>query len=147
MDELETISMAEFDRRCETLLAIDDEIKDIETTLKALNERKREATDKIIFILQKMDKTSYQVKGRKLILSQRATVQTPKTKEEKEAFFNWCREKGDAVYWQYVSVNSQSLNALYKAERDAAAEAKDLSWTGLPGVGKESIAYTLSIRK
>lgn len=145
--ELDTITMSEFDRMGEELLKIDDDIKYLESMVKKQNEAKSALAAKIIFIMQQLNKTSYQVGDRKLGISQRATVQTPKTKEEKEAFFNWCREKGEEVYWQYASVNSQSLNALYKAERDAAADAKDLSWQGLPGVGKESIAYTLSIRK
>lgn len=138
------MSLAEFDALGKQLIEVDKKIKDLEAEVKALQEHKRELADKVIFIMQQSDKTNYQVGGKKLILSQRATVQTPKTDEEKQAFFKWCEERG--IYLRYASVNSQSLNALYKAERDAAAERQDLAWQGIPGVGKESVSYTVSIR-
>lgn len=138
------MSLAEFDKLGESLVEVDRQIKELEDKVKALQEIKRDLSERVIFVMQQSNKTNYQVGNKKLILNQRASVQTPKTLEEKEAFFKWCEERG--VYWQYASVNSQSLNALYKAERDAAAERQDLEWNGIPGVGKESIAYTVSIR-
>lgn len=138
------ITMGEFDTLGLDLLTVDEEIKELEAKLKVLSEKKRGLADKIIYVLQKHDKTNYQIGGKKLIVSQRATVPTPKTEEEKRALFDWLKEKG--VYWQYASVNSQALNALYKAERDAAVERQDLDFK-IPGVGDEQIAWTLSIRK
>jgi len=136
--------MGEFDTLGLQLIDVDEEIKGLEAQLKTLQEKKRDISERIIHVLKEYDKTNYQIGGKKLILSQRATVPTPKTEEEKRALFAWLEEKG--IYWQYASVNSQSLNALYKAERDAAVERQDLDFK-IPGVGEENIQWTLSIRK
>ena len=139
-----SVTMGEFDTLGLQLIDVDEEIKGLEAQLKTLQEKKRDISERIIHVLKEYDKTNYQIGGKKLILSQRATVPTPKTEEEKRALFAWLEEKG--IYWQYASVNSQSLNALYKAERDAAVERQDLDFK-IPGVGEENIQWTLSIRK
>lgn len=102
---------------------------------------------KIMAIMQGQELKSMPVGDNLLTLVQRSSVPTPKTKEEKEAFFNWLRQtKGEEVYWSYMGVNSQSLNAFWKVERDLAVERQDIDFA-LPGVGKESITHTLSVRK
>jgi hypothetical protein len=145
--ELASLSMAEFDSIGMELFAINETIDDVEATLKGLQEQKKALVEKIIYVMKESGKTSYQIGGKKLILSQRATVPTPKTREEKEAFFNYLMSThGEDVYWNYLSVNSQSLNSFYKAEREAAVEKQDMDFK-IPGIGEESIMSTLSVRK
>lgn len=138
------VTMGEFDTLGLELVEVDEQIKAKEAELKVLSEKKRTLADKIIFVLREHEKTAYQVGGKKLILSQRATVPTPKTEEDKRAFFKWLEDRG--IFWTYASVNSQSLNALYKAERDEAVERQDLDFK-IPGIGEEQIQWTLSIRR
>jgi hypothetical protein len=142
--ELDSLTMSEFDGMGMQLIELDLRIKSLEEETKRLNALKSDLVGKILFVMEKTDKTSYQVGGAKLVRSQRATVPTPKTKEDKEALFNWLTERD--LFWHYAGVNSQALNALYKAEREAAVEAQNLDFV-MPGVGKESVVATLSIRR
>lgn len=76
----------------------------------------------------------------------RYSVQTPKTIDEKRSFFDWLKDKGDEIYWTYMTVNSQSLNALYKTELELAKEAGDFDFR-LPGIGEPKASQALSRRK
>jgi hypothetical protein len=146
-EEAKQLTVAEFDAMVTEFVKIDDELDELAAQVKVLNARKRDLNDKLCIHLQDFKKTSYQVPGATVSLSQRASVATPKTREEKEAFFSWLKnQKGDEVYWAYLSVNSQSLNSFYKAEREAAREVGDIDFT-IPGVGKEAIYHQLSIRR
>lgn len=70
----------------------------------------------LIEILEDLGQDSFEVKGYgKAILVKKLSVTTPKTLEEKKAFFGWLKEhQGQDVADAYMSVNSSSLNSLYK---------------------------------
>lgn len=58
------------------------------------------------------------------------SFRTPKTDEDKCKFFKWLQEK--EIFFQYATVNSQSLNSLLKQEFETATEnGKELS---IPGI-------------
>lgn len=91
--------------------------------------------------------TSFKSSHGTVVRSTRYSVRTPKTIEEKTAFFEWLnKSKGREVYWTYVSVNSQSLNSFYKAEMEAAKEAADFDFK-IPGIGEPEATPVLSKRK
>jgi len=82
----------------------------------------------------------------KVSLSELMSVKTPKSPDEKKAFFNWVRENmGDDAYYAYMSVNSNSLNSMYKQKVEEYGERGEiLSVDGL----EEPTSYTkLSLRK
>lgn len=145
--ENENITMAELDAMGVEFITLDEKIKALEAEAKLLSEEKRKIGDKLMFVFKGSDKTNYQVGGKKLIMSQRASVQTPKTFEEKKAYAKFLREKyGDELFWTQFGVHSQTLNAFYKAERDAAIDQGNIDFK-IPGIGDETISYQLSVRK
>jgi hypothetical protein len=71
-----------------------------------------------------------------LKIDKRARV--PKSDEDRAAFFGWLKEKG--YYDQYVTVNSQSINALVKQEA-ALSEDEEFSVPGLEIIEEVKLKY------
>ena len=92
--------------------------------------------------------TSFRVDGVALIsISEKMTVKTPKTPEDKTAFFNWLRDtKGPEVLLHYQTINSQSLNSFFKAEWESMSDEKKLTFV-IPGIEAPSMVKKLSVRK
>jgi hypothetical protein len=68
----------------------------------------------------------------------------PATDEAKQAFFNYLRERG--LFEKYATVHSQSLNAFYFAEKDAALAEGNLEFE-IPGITKETEFEALGFTK
>jgi hypothetical protein len=82
----------------------------------------------------------------KVSLSELLSVKTPKSPDEKKAFFSWVRENmGDDAYYAYMSVNSASLNSMYRHKVEEYGERGEV----LEVAGLEApTSYTkLSLRK
>lgn len=99
--------------------------------LKSLREDADKYESELQRILEHFQKTSWKTSNGAIELRKRISVRTPKTPEEKKAFFEWCQKKG--VFWEVCGVNSQTLNALFKSEMEIAQqEGKDFSMPGIP---------------
>jgi hypothetical protein len=142
------MEIAEFEALIAAAVEARGEIDRIKTTELAPRERElAELEGKILQTLQDHEMSSYRSAHGTVVRSTRYAVRTPKTLEEKQAFFGWLREKkGEEVFWQYASVNSQSLNAFYKAEMDIAKEERNFGFK-IPGLGQPEATPILSIRK
>ena len=94
------------------------------------------------------DMTSFRVDGVALIsVSERLSVQTPKTPDDKKAFFDWLLEtKGEQVFRHYQTINSQSLQSFFKAEWESMSEEQRLTFN-MPGIGAPTLSKKLSVRK
>jgi hypothetical protein len=75
---------------------------------------------------------------------EKSSVVTPKTIEEKQALFDYLQEKG--LFLEMASVNSQTLNALYKYLAAQAAEEGILEFK-LPGVPEPTTYTNLKLRR
>lgn len=94
------------------------------------------------------DMTSFRVDGVALIsVTERLSVQTPKTPADKKAFFSWLKEtKGEDVFLHYQTINSQSLQSFFKAEWESKSEDERLCFN-MPGIGAPTLSKKLSVRK
>ena len=72
------------------------------------------------------------------------SVQTPKTPEEKQALFEWLKERG--LFVEMVSVNSATLNSFFNSEADKAAEKGNFEFR-IPGVGEPKPYTTLEMKR
>lgn len=115
-------------------------------TLKPLREKLDQLDAMIVEALTKAELTSFKSKHGTIVRSTRYSVQTPKTIEEKRAFFKWLNEKGPEVYWTYATVHSASLNSLYKTEMEVAKQEGNLDFK-IPGIGEPTATPILSRRK
>jgi len=76
----------------------------------------------------------------KVVLAYRTSVRTPKLPEHKEMFYAYLRERG--LFDSMISVNSQTLNSLYKSELEAAKERGDADFS-IPGLTEVSLTPQL----
>ncbi len=141
------------------------EIQELQEKIKALKEmderyknKKREAEElngfcdalkaEIIEALEIHDMTSFKVDGvANISISHRMSVPTPKTVEDKKAFFKWVADnKGEEVRDAMMTVNSQTLNSFWKAEYESLSDDDKLMFQ-IDGLEMPSISKVLSVRK
>lgn len=106
----------------------------------------REAEAFVMQLLEDSGLDTYTVTGvGKVTISRQLSVKTPKTPEEKQAFFAWIRNNlGEDSYYAYMTVNSQTLNSLYKQQSaEYGAEGKVLEIDGLePATTFTKLSFT-----
>lgn len=141
------VSTAELDEVARSLRLA----KEVYTERKAASDEAygavKEAEAKLISLMKDAGKTKYIAEGiGSISISTNLSVQTPKSPEQKKAFFNWVRETmGDDAYYAYMTVNSNSLNSLYRnkvEEYGARGEVLDID-----GLLPPSESTKLSFRK
>lgn len=88
--------------------------------------------------------TSYRSKVGTISIGYRSSVKTPKLPADREAFFNYLKERG--LFDNMITVNSQTLNAFYKKELEAATDRGDPDYA-IPGIGEVTIDQILSFRR
>lgn len=141
-----SMTIAELETLIGQTYALDAEIDAAELAIKPKKAELARLEALLMEQLQLGELTSYKSKYGTVVRSVRYSVQTPKTKDDKQAFFGWLGNRGEEVRWQYTSVNSQSLNALYKAEMEIAREEGNIDFR-IPGIGEPSAQPILSRRK
>ena len=136
----ETVSLAEMD----ALVKAYKTARDIHTEKKSIADQAREEMEaierKLLHVLESAGKASYIVNGVGLVsVVHKETVRVPQG-EDKFKFFEWIeKEYGKEGLEKYMTVNSQSLNSLFKMVRE---EGKTIA-----GIGEPSVQTTLSFRK
>lgn len=145
-DEGKEVSLEDVKALAEKLDVLD---LDYKTKKKASSEAKAEADmvrAKIIAILKEAGLTKFHAPNVGMFsVSYTPTIKTPKSFEEKEAFFDYLKSKGKDMYLTYASVNSASLNTLFKAEMITAAEAGEAF--EMPGCEIGATLEKLSFRR
>jgi hypothetical protein len=92
--------------------------------------------ERMMLLLEQSGKHDYHGEAGTFYISSRETVKVPKDLDSKRELFDYLRAKG--IFEELVSVNSQTLNAFYKAEKKAAEENGNWGFT-LPGVGEPTV--------
>jgi hypothetical protein len=141
-----------------TTLELDEMITELRV-LRDLYEQKKEASTKayndyaalegkVVEAFQQAGKSKYVVEGLgTAYLINKLVVPTPKTVEQKKAFFKYLREKhGEVVFWDKVSVNHQTLQGIYNSDAAEALEAGDAMFS-IPGIDKPTTQTSLGFRK
>ncbi|MBK8455632.1 MAG: hypothetical protein IPL34_20340 [Thiofilum sp.] len=98
----------------------------------------------LIESLQENNLKNYRGPDGLISVSHKTSVRTPKTTEDKEAFFAYLRDKG--VYDMMISVNSATLNSFYKQEFENAVLNGNENFT-IPGLNEVTLTPSLSFRK
>ena len=97
-------------------------------------------------LLEEADKSSYECEhvGR-LTKVDKLSITVPKTPDDKTALFKWLKDEyGADGFLTYATVNSQSLNALYRSKIEEGADA---AMFRIPGAGEPSVRSILQFRK
>ena len=118
-----------------------------EEQLTAVNKNIAQIEGKLVTHLKALGRKEYKHARGTVGISNTWRVNGPQTDADKAALFAWMKEQG--IYEKYAGVNVQALNALWKAEREAAIKADpDAAITfALPGVGPAKLFEKLTKRK
>lgn len=112
-----------------------------------LHEEQRQLEAIVVSMLEQAGKTVYVCEGiGRVKVSYEMSVQTPKTPEEKLAFFAWLTANmGQEVSDAYLTVNSQSLNSLYNELSEEWARRGEV--LSIDGLGQPIARTKLSLTK
>jgi hypothetical protein len=102
---------------------------------------------RLIELLTLANKTSYEVdKVARVSLVTKTQVTTPKTIDDKRAFFDWLRNtRGEDELLAYQTINYQSLNSLYNSEMERVL-SQGQEFNNIPGLELPMVVRTLSVR-
>lgn len=84
--------------------------------------------------------TTFSAPSGKIVVAYRTSVRTPKLPEDREAFFTYLKNRG--LYDSMISVNSSSINSLYKEELEEAKARGEADFS-IPGIREVSIVPQL----
>ena len=135
------MNLPELAERIARLRAEKDSVNKI---LKALNEDLTKAERSMIEAMNSQEMDSFKCAHGAFGISRRFTVTTPKSPEDKEAFFEYLRKKGE--FDSMISVNSRTLASWYKEEVEAAKSRGEMDFV-VPGLKDAGISEYLSVRK
>jgi hypothetical protein len=142
--ELDKVTISELEELCLAIKNQREECDRIKMEAKAANEKLDELEKKMMGCLSALGKNSYKSDVGLFTVTHRISVRVPQG-DDKAAFFEWLKEKG--YYDSYVTVNSQSLNSLYRQEFEKAKAEGSLDSFSIPGIGEPTINEVLSFRK
>lgn len=124
--ELETkeVSTRELDELVRQLKHARDEYDQFKTIASEKNEIAEKLENQLVELLVAANKKSYEVDGvARVTVTNRTSVATPKTNEEKEKLFAFLEKKfGKDGLIAYQTVNSMTLNSLYNKEFEQSVE-------------------------
>lgn len=136
VQELDEIIQEMFKKRT-AIDALEEEISKHREVLKNLEA-------KVTTALKELGRDSYKTPVGSLGIRQMWRVTTPKDAESKAKFFEFLKERG--IYDEMISVNSQTLNAFYNREMEAAKEKGDIDFA-IPGIAEPALFETVYMRK
>lgn len=113
-----------------------------EEQAKDARSKRDEIASKIKQILEHFGKTKYDSNQGIIEIRTKTSFKTPKTPEQKKAFFEYLQKRG--ILWDYASVNANSLNAFCGAEYQTAKEEN--RECEIPGIEKPTEYQTIAYR-
>lgn len=129
-----------------TALAADYKIK-VEDLSRELSTAQADLTTvqtEITRTLEALGIDSVKMNGFNFYVQENESVKTPKTLEEKQAFFEYLRGLG--LFDEMVSVNSMTLNSFYKTMSEEALSKGILEFR-MPGIAAPTSYKQLKMRK
>jgi len=95
-------------------------------------------------LLESAGKDSYHSEIGTFSIVERKSVKIPKTIEAKSLLFSWLKEQN--IYDEVVSINSQTLNKLYRESLEESEKKGDVFFR-IPGLEDPTISPYLSFRR
>lgn len=143
--EHKAITVEEFEQLIKDIQAQRSEVEAKKALLSAENEKLEALETKALEALKATGKDSYQGAVGTVYTLHRMSVSVPKDPEKRKLFFEYLQKKG--VYDSLITINSQTLNAFYKSEFEAAKEAGLGLEFQVPGIEEPKIFESVGFRK
>ncbi len=118
-------------------------VDDAKKNLKLAQENLEEQEFRILNYLEATSSDRFDAPSCTVFRREKTSVKTPKTEEQKAAFFNYLKEKG--LFDSMITVNSQTLNGWYKSEQEVARSKGQFEFS-IPGLEEPTIYYDLNVR-
>lgn len=146
-EKKEDISVAELDKAVASLRGAKDVYSEAKRLSDELYAIVKKCEGALFSLMERAGKDKYICEGVGLVgITTHLSVQTPKTPEEKEAFFNWIKVNvGEDAYHAYMTVNSQTLNGFYNRTNQEYAERGEI--LEIDGLQQPTEYKKLSLRK
>ena len=112
--------------------------------LEELQKSYDETSTQLMCATEALGLDSFNSLGYTFYLNTKESVRIPKTDEDKQAFFQYLKEQG--LFEKMISINSVTLNSLYKAMSHEALEKGILDYR-MPGIDEPITYKQLRIRK
>lgn len=117
--------------------------EEYEALMEQESKMEREATDRLQTYLDFSGTDSFISKSGTIERRSKLSFTTPKTPEDKFAFFKYLQDKG--VFYEVASVNSQTLNGFAKAEYEAMRDRGETP--KIPGISEPKEYVTIHLRR
>lgn len=143
-----SITIEEMNEQCKRVSELRSKEAAISQEKKAITNELEAEEIRLLEMLQESGNKSYRSPFGTAGFSEHTSVRTPKSQEEKEAFYAFLKQEG--LYDKLISVHSTTLNSLWKSryeefkESNPNANPDDFKLPGIEGVTKE---FRLSFRK
>lgn len=121
-----------------------EDLSDKKAALGILQKAYDEVCDKILRTMELLELTKVNAHGFTFYTHTESSVTTPKTPEEKKALFDWLQKEG--IFYEFASINSQSLNKLYRDKAEEAEKMGVLDYR-IPGIGEPTTYVDLRMRR
>lgn len=139
------ITVAELDELVKKVFTQKAEVEALESKVNEASKKLTELQSSLLSCLQDLKKDNYSVKDfGEVVVQKRFSVRTPKTAEDKSMFLKYLQEKG--IFWDMVTVNSNTLNAFYRSEMEEAKKDGNLNFK-VPGIGDPSYFEYIKLKK
>ena len=142
---MSSVTVADLDKIVESIQTKKLEVKALDAQATEINKEIARLEEQAGTYLKELGRDNYKAPGGTVFMKRVWRVGLPKTDEDKAALFDWLR--GQGIFDRYATVNSASLNALYKAEWEAAKERGEGLEFSMPGVGEPKLFETTEVRK
>ena len=129
---------------CREASELKREIADAEEILDRKKKAMADISHRILGVMDLTELEQVRAHGFLFYREHKTSVSAPKEPEKKKELFDFLEARG--ILLDIASVNSQTLNSLFKALANEAAEAGDLDYR-MPGVGEPVNYVNLKMRR
>ncbi len=136
----EDVTVATFETLCDSMIKQKKIVDELKERLKDESGIMEKMKTKFMAHMTDQKKKKYQANSGTFSVTDKTSVKVPKSPEDRALFFGWLRDKG--VFQSVITVNSQTLNSIYKQEFDAAEDPH----FKIPGINAVTTYQTLNIR-
>lgn len=144
LEERQLASQAELKKLCIDAATYKNEIDYLEDKIEILKKPYNEILEQIQKTLEFLEIENLSAQGYKFSLKRESSVKTPKTIEEKRAFFNYLESIG--MFYELATVNSRTLQSTYKALAEQALKDGILDFQ-VPGISPATEYNVLKVKK
>jgi hypothetical protein len=144
MEEVKKVTVEDLDALVLRLKCARENVDEKKAALTEANKAVQELEAQAVEYLKELGRDKYITPEGTIYIHTQWTVKVPQSDEDKSKLFAWLREQN--LFERYATVNSQSLNSLYRTLHEEAVEKGDMAFA-IPGIGAPSLYEDLRLRK